>query len=131
MPGIFEEARQHEISGISDTFIRKTEKTYGSHKDTFSRSEPMQGYHMPSIRVQVEIIWHPTCKLSWQQTKPLARYLSLARPRRQKSQRLPPKIRRIKLAISCDLEPLPFKPDEFTLDDPFVKKITETGLRIV
>jgi len=41
------------------------------------------------------------------------------------------KIRRIKLEISCDLEPLPYRPEDFTTDDPFVKKIIETGIRVV
>jgi hypothetical protein len=41
------------------------------------------------------------------------------------------KIRRIKLEISCDLEPLPYRPQDFTADDPFVKKIIETGMRVV
>lgn len=41
------------------------------------------------------------------------------------------KIRRIKLAVSCDLEPLPYRPEDFTSDDPFVKKIKETGMRVV
>ena len=41
------------------------------------------------------------------------------------------KIRRIKLEISCDLEPLPYSPKDFTPDNPFVQKIIETGMRIV
>ena len=41
------------------------------------------------------------------------------------------KIRRIKLKISCDLEPLPYRPEDFTTDDPFVQKIIETGMRVV
>ncbi len=41
------------------------------------------------------------------------------------------KIRKIKLAISSDLEPLPFTINEFTPDNPFVKNIIETGMRIV
>jgi predicted nucleotidyltransferase len=41
------------------------------------------------------------------------------------------KIRRIKLDISCDLEPLPYRPQDFTTDDPFVQKIIETGMRVV
>jgi predicted nucleotidyltransferase len=40
------------------------------------------------------------------------------------------KIRRIKLKISSDLEPVPFPPDEFTPDDPFVKQIIKTGVSI-
>ena len=38
--------------------------------------------------------------------------------------------RRIKLKISCDLEPVPFPPDKFTPDDPFVRLILETGVPI-
>lgn len=41
------------------------------------------------------------------------------------------KIRRIKLKISSDLEPVPFPPDEFTSDDPFVKQIMSTGITIL
>ena len=41
------------------------------------------------------------------------------------------KIRRIKLEISYDLEPLPYRPEDFTTDDPFVQKIIETGMRVV
>jgi predicted nucleotidyltransferase len=41
------------------------------------------------------------------------------------------KIRRIKLEISLDLEPIPYRPEDFTSDDPFVQKIIETGMRVV
>ena len=41
------------------------------------------------------------------------------------------KIRRIKLSISGDLEPIPYKPEEFNINDPFVKRILETGIRVV
>lgn len=41
------------------------------------------------------------------------------------------KIRRIKLEISSDLEPLPYRPENFTPDDPFIQKIIETGVRVV
>ena len=41
------------------------------------------------------------------------------------------KIRRIKLEISSDLEPLPYRPEDFTPDDPFIQKIIETGVRVV
>ena len=41
------------------------------------------------------------------------------------------KIKRIKLEISCDLEPLPYRPEDFTTNDPFVQKIIETGMRVV
>jgi uncharacterized protein len=40
-------------------------------------------------------------------------------------------IRRITLAISSDLEPLPYRPEDFTLDDPFVREVLETGVRVV
>lgn len=40
------------------------------------------------------------------------------------------KIRRIKLRVSCDLEPVPYKPEEFNIDNPFVKRILETGIRV-
>ena len=41
------------------------------------------------------------------------------------------KIRRIKLRVSSDLEPVPYKPEEFNTDNPFVKRIIETGIRVV
>ncbi len=41
------------------------------------------------------------------------------------------KIRSIKLDISSDLEPIPYAPNEFNKDDPFVKKSIETGIRII
>jgi len=40
------------------------------------------------------------------------------------------KIRRIKLMVSSDLEPIPYKPEDFNLDNPFVKRIMETGIRV-
>jgi len=40
------------------------------------------------------------------------------------------KIRRIKLRISSDLEPIPYNPEEFNVDNPFVKRILETGIRV-
>ena len=40
------------------------------------------------------------------------------------------KIRPIKLSISSDLEVLPYTPEDFTEDDPFVKEIIETGIEI-
>jgi len=39
-------------------------------------------------------------------------------------------IRRIKLKVSSDIEPIPYNPADFTHDDPFVKKIIETGIKI-
>ncbi len=41
------------------------------------------------------------------------------------------KIRPITLKISCDIEVLPYRTQDFTLDDPFVKEIMETGIRII
>jgi uncharacterized protein len=41
------------------------------------------------------------------------------------------KIRRINLFVSSDLEVLPYRPEDFTPDDPFVKEIMETGVKIV
>lgn len=39
-------------------------------------------------------------------------------------------IRRIKLKISSDLEPIPYSPADFSTDNPFVKKILETGIKV-
>lgn len=41
------------------------------------------------------------------------------------------KIRRIKLRISSDLEPIPYPPNEFTAADPFVKQILATGINVL
>ena len=41
------------------------------------------------------------------------------------------KIRLIKLSISSDLEVLPYRPEDFTADDPFVKEILETGIPVL
>lgn len=40
------------------------------------------------------------------------------------------RIRRIKLKISSDLEPIPYNPEDFNDENPFVKKILETGIKI-
>ncbi len=40
-------------------------------------------------------------------------------------------IRRIKLKVSSDLEPIPYIPTDFTVDNPFVKKILETGIKVM
>lgn len=40
------------------------------------------------------------------------------------------KIRRINLSVSSDLEILPYRPEDFTPDDPFVREIMKTGVRI-
>jgi len=41
------------------------------------------------------------------------------------------KIRRITLRVSSDIEVLPFRTQDFNSDDPFVKEIMETGIRIM
>ena len=40
-------------------------------------------------------------------------------------------IRKYKFNISADIEPMPFTQADFTKDDPFVKEILATGLRII
>ena len=40
-------------------------------------------------------------------------------------------MRRIKLEISCDLEPLPYCPEDFTMEDPFIKRVVETGVSLI
>ena len=46
--------------------------------------------------------------------------------------RIPPyKIRKITMAISSDLSPLPFRPEDFTINNPFVREILETGINII
>ena len=39
-------------------------------------------------------------------------------------------IRKIKLAVSSSLEPIPYRPEDFTEDDPFVKNIIDTGMNL-
>jgi predicted nucleotidyltransferase len=39
-------------------------------------------------------------------------------------------IRRSKLKVSSLLEPAPYTPEEFTADNPFIKHLLETGIRI-
>ena len=41
------------------------------------------------------------------------------------------KIRKINLSVSSDLEILPYRPQDFTAEDPFVREILETGVEIV
>ena len=41
------------------------------------------------------------------------------------------KIRRIKLAVSSDLEVLPYRPQDISSDDPFVKEIMKTGIVLI
>ena len=40
------------------------------------------------------------------------------------------KIRKINLSVSSDLEVLPYRPEDFTPADPFVREILETGVKI-
>ena len=39
-------------------------------------------------------------------------------------------IRKIKLTVSSSLEPIPYRPEDFTEEDPFVKKIIDTGMNL-
>lgn len=41
------------------------------------------------------------------------------------------KIRKITLSISMDLSPLPFRPEDFTSENPFAREILENGISIV
>ncbi len=41
------------------------------------------------------------------------------------------KIRRITLSISSKIEVIPFSPDDFNLQNPFVKEILATGIRLL
>jgi len=40
------------------------------------------------------------------------------------------KIRAITLSISSDIQVLPYRPEDFVTDDPFVREIIETGIRL-
>ena len=40
------------------------------------------------------------------------------------------KIRRSKLNVDCLIDPWPYRPEDFTEDDLFVKEILKTGVRI-
>jgi len=40
------------------------------------------------------------------------------------------KIRAITLSISSDIQVLPYRPEDFVLEDPFVKEIIETGIQL-
>lgn len=40
------------------------------------------------------------------------------------------RIRLVKVSTSSDLEVLPYRTEDFTEDDPFVKEILETGIEI-
>lgn len=41
------------------------------------------------------------------------------------------KIRKITLSVSSDISPLPFRPEDFITENPFVREILEKGIRIV
>lgn len=41
------------------------------------------------------------------------------------------RIRKITISISSDLSPLPFRPEDFVADDPFVREILETGVSVL
>ena len=41
------------------------------------------------------------------------------------------KIRKITLSISSEIEVIPFSPNDFNLQNPFVKEILTTGIRLV
>ena len=41
------------------------------------------------------------------------------------------KLAKSKLRTSIDLEIHPYRPEDFTEDNPFVKEILETGIRII
>ena len=41
------------------------------------------------------------------------------------------KIRKITLSVSSEIEVIPFSPNDFNLQNPFVKEILTTGIRLV
>ena len=41
------------------------------------------------------------------------------------------KIRKITLSVSSDIEVLPYHPKDFTKEDPFVKEIIDSGIKII
>jgi predicted nucleotidyltransferase len=41
------------------------------------------------------------------------------------------KIRKITLSISSEIEVIPFSPNDFNMQNPFVKEILTTGMRLV
>ncbi len=41
------------------------------------------------------------------------------------------KIRRLTLSVSSSLEVFPFRPEDFSPDNPFAKEIIDTGIRLV
>lgn len=41
------------------------------------------------------------------------------------------RIRKTTLSVSSDLSPIPFRPEDFSPNDPFVREILSTGRRII
>ena len=41
------------------------------------------------------------------------------------------KIRKIMLGVSCDIETIPFRPEDFVTEDPFMRELLETGTRVI
>ncbi len=41
------------------------------------------------------------------------------------------RIRKTTLSVSSDLSPVPFRPEDFTQEDPFVREIMSTGRRVI
>ncbi len=41
------------------------------------------------------------------------------------------RIRKTTLSVSSDLSPIPFRPEDFTPNDPFVREILSTGRRVI
>jgi predicted nucleotidyltransferase len=41
------------------------------------------------------------------------------------------KLRKISLEVSSDIETIPFRPEDFIADDPFVREIMETGMPLL
>jgi len=41
------------------------------------------------------------------------------------------KIRKITLSVSSDLSPLPFRPEDFTPENPFAKEIIDNGVSLI
>jgi len=41
------------------------------------------------------------------------------------------KLRKVTLGVSSDIETIPFRPEDFVVDDPFVREIMETGMVLI
>ncbi len=41
------------------------------------------------------------------------------------------RIRKTTLSVSSDLSPIPFRPEDFSPNDPFVREILSTGKRVI